>query len=84
MNIRRIRLVEGVGAGSPVGEEEGETDGLHDAGDGTDGDGIERALLGDDLGDDLRGMLGNARVITFWLGARTEGAALAKKIKEPR
>lgn len=46
-------LVEGVGAGSPVGEEHGETDGLSDAGSSTDGDGVQGTLLGDDLGDDL-------------------------------
>jgi len=50
-------LVEWVGAGTPVGEEDGETDGLHDAGDNTDGDGVEWALLGDNLGDDLKGSL---------------------------
>jgi hypothetical protein len=47
------RLVEGVGAGSPVGKEQAEADGLEDTGNGTDSDGVERALLGDDLGDDL-------------------------------
>jgi hypothetical protein len=47
------RLVEGVGAGSPVGEEQAEADGLEDTGNGTDSDGVKRTLLGDDLGDDL-------------------------------
>merc|ERR1711939_1060551 len=47
-----IRLVEWVGAGAPPGHEHGETDGLEDAGEGTDGDGVERALLGEDLGDE--------------------------------
>ena len=47
------RLVEGVGAGAPVGEEQRQADGLHDAAEGANGDGIERALLSDDLGDDL-------------------------------
>ena len=47
------RLVEGVGAGSPVGEEHAETDGLEDAGKSTNGDGVHGALLGDDLGDNL-------------------------------
>ena len=46
-------LVEGVGAGSPVGEEQAETDSLEDAAHGADGNGISRTLLGDDLGDDL-------------------------------
>jgi hypothetical protein len=47
------RLVEGVGAGSPVGEEQGETDGLEGAGKSTDGDSVHGALLGEHLGDDL-------------------------------
>lgn len=46
-------LVEWVGAGAPVSHEDGETDGLHDAGDKTDGDGVKWALLGSNLGDDL-------------------------------
>jgi hypothetical protein len=48
-----IRLVEGVGAGSPVGEEQAEANSLEDAGDGTYGNGVERALLSQNLGDDL-------------------------------
>merc|ERR1712111_273823 len=48
------RLVEWVGAGAPPGHEHGEADGLEDAGEGTDGDGVERALLGEDLGDERR------------------------------
>lgn len=48
-----ICLVEWVGAGAPPGHEHGEADGLEDAGEGTDGDGVERALLGEDLGDEL-------------------------------
>ena len=39
--------------GAPVGEEEGETDGLKDAANGTDGNGVKRALLGENLGNDL-------------------------------
>lgn len=46
-------LVEGVGAGSPVGEEERKTNGLEGAGKGTDGDGVKGTLLSEDLGDDL-------------------------------
>jgi len=49
----RTSLREQVWAGTPVSEEEGQTDGLEDAGEGADGDGVERALLGEDLGDDL-------------------------------
>jgi hypothetical protein len=51
---RTRHLVEGVGAGSPVGEEHAEADGLEDAGDGTDSNGVERTLLSEDLGDDLK------------------------------
>jgi hypothetical protein len=51
--MRTRRLVEGVGAGSPVGEEQAEADSLEDTGNGTDSDGVKRALLGNDLGDDL-------------------------------
>jgi hypothetical protein len=47
------RLVEGVGAGSPVGEEQAEADGLEDTGNGADGNGVKRTLLGEDLGDNL-------------------------------
>jgi len=52
-------LVEwvGNGAGAPVGHEDGKTDGLHKAGDKTDGDGVKWALLGDNLGDDLLKLL---------------------------
>ena len=52
-HYRARRLVEGVGAGSPVGEEHAETDGLEDAGKGTNGNGVHGALLGDYLGDNL-------------------------------
>ena len=46
-------LVEGVGAGAPVREEHAEAHGLEDAGQSTDGNGVEGALLGEDLGDEL-------------------------------
>ncbi len=46
-------LVEWVGAGAPPGHEHGETDSLEDAGQGADSDGVERALLSGDLGDEL-------------------------------
>jgi hypothetical protein len=52
-HCRATRLVEGVGAGSPVGEEQAEPDGLEHAGEGTDGNGVHGTLLGDNLGDDL-------------------------------
>jgi hypothetical protein len=54
--LKTRRLVEGVGAGSPVGEEQAEADGLEDTGNGANSDGVERTLLGDDLGDDLSGV----------------------------
>jgi len=53
-----IRLVERVGAGSPVGEEQAEADSLEYTGEGTDGDLVKRALLGDDLGDKTGGGAG--------------------------
>lgn len=46
-------LVEWVGAGSPPGEEERQADGLKGAGKCADSDGIEWALLGEDLSDEL-------------------------------
>ena len=54
-HYRARRLVEGVGAGSPVGEEQAEADSLEHAGNSADVDGVHGALLGDDLGDDLLG-----------------------------
>jgi hypothetical protein len=45
--------VEGAVAGTPVSEEERKTNGLEDTGEGTDGEGVERALLSGDLGDEL-------------------------------
>lgn len=41
------------GAGAPVGQEHAEADGLEDAGKSADGDGVERALLGQYLSDEL-------------------------------
>ena len=46
------RLVKRVGAGTPVGEEHAEADRLEDAGESTNGNGVEGTLLGEDLGDD--------------------------------
>jgi hypothetical protein len=51
--IKTRRLVEGVGAGSPVGEEQAEADSLKDTGNGADSNGVKRTLLGEDLGDNL-------------------------------
>ena len=47
------RLVEGVGVGPPVCEEQAEADGLEDAGEGADGDGVKRTPLSEDLRDEL-------------------------------
>lgn len=38
---------------TPVGEEQGESDCLENAGKSTDGDGVKRTLLGGDLSDEL-------------------------------
>lgn len=46
-------LVEGVGSGAPVGQDQAEADGLEDAGQRTDGEGINRALLQEELRDEL-------------------------------
>lgn len=51
--LNKGNLVKGVGAGSPVSEEQAEADSLKDAGGSADEDGVERALLGENLGDDL-------------------------------
>jgi hypothetical protein len=45
---------ERTGAGAPPGEEHGQTDGLEDAGKGANGNGVKRALLSEDLGDELK------------------------------
>jgi hypothetical protein len=50
---RRSDLVKGVGAGAPPGEEQAETDSLKGTSQGTDSNGVERALLGYELGDNL-------------------------------
>lgn len=50
---RRTSLVEGVGTGSPPGEEQAKADGLEHAGHGANGNGIEGTLLGEDLADEL-------------------------------
>lgn len=76
-------LLEWVGAGSPVCEEQAETDGLEDTGNGTDGDRVERSLLGDDLGDDLL-YISQLYKMPFCRNEHTEGAAEAKKTKLPR
>lgn len=49
------RLIKRVGACSPVCKEQAEADGLKDAGNSANGNGVKRALLGKDLGDNLMG-----------------------------
>lgn len=46
--------VEGVGASSPPSEEQAKSNGFEYPGDGTDGDGIKGAFLGEDLGHNLK------------------------------
>ena len=54
------RLLERVGACSPVGEEETEANCLKDTGECADGDGVHGTLLGEDLGDELYRFIGSA------------------------
>lgn len=68
-------------AGSPPGEEERKTDSLEDTSNGTNGNGIKRALLSEDLGDELDELAIAPRSHVL---VHTEGAELAKKIKDPR
>lgn len=49
-----LHLVEWVGSSAPVREEQAEANGFEDASQDTDGDGVERALFNDDLGDELQ------------------------------
>lgn len=46
-------LVKGVGAGAPVGEEEGEADGFEELGEDVEADGLGGALLGHELSEEL-------------------------------
>lgn len=48
-----LDVVKEVGAGSPVAKEQAEADGLEDAGESANGNGVEGALFGEDLGDEL-------------------------------
>ena len=53
-----MRLVEGVvGRCAPPRKDHGGSNGLEKAGDSTDGDGVERTLLGEELCDDLDALL---------------------------
>lgn len=48
------RLVKGVGASSPPGEEDGQADRLEQLGGDADADGVEGPLFAEDLGEELR------------------------------
>lgn len=55
MKSESRRLVaEGVCANTPPVKEQAQADGLEGTGKSADGDRIQRALLGEDLGDELR------------------------------
>jgi len=76
-------LVEWVGSGSPVGEEQAETNGFEHAGQNTDGDCVDRSVLSDEGRDELE--------ISQWVITRhvdglehTEGEYEAAKTKPPR
>lgn len=75
-------LVEWVGSGAPVCEEQAEADSLEDSGQDANGNGIERSLLSDNSRDDLVKYVREAQYQEY--PALTPGAADAKKIKEPR
>lgn len=77
-------LVEWAGAGSPVGEEKRQTNSLENAGKCANGDGVERALLGNDLSDELQRESVLSLVNLRENLIRTAGAEEAKKIREPR
>lgn len=61
VTFHHSRLVEGVGAGSPPGQEHGQADGLEGLGSGADGDALDGALLGEQLGQVLACWLVNGR-----------------------
>lgn len=78
-------LVKWVVAGTPVGQDQAETDSLENTGKSADGDRIEGALLCEDLRDELerRSALSLAE-ISIAVDGLTLGAELAMKIKLPR
>ena len=87
-----MRLVERVGAGAPVREEEAEADRLEHASNGANSHSIQRALLGDDLRDELCEAEPHVSVNYSSKGpaavekrkaSRTDGAELAMKIRAP-
>ena len=50
-------LVEGVGAGAPVGEEDGKSNGLEELGEHVQADSLKWPLLGNELSKELDRML---------------------------
>ena len=54
-------LVKWVGASAPVCEEKRQADGFEETCNGTYGNGVERALFSDDLGDDLTSQSNDAK-----------------------
>jgi len=77
MRVRRYGYI-------PVGHEQRQTDSLHDTGKRADGDSVERALLGEDLSDNLQSNQRTTRASRDERVEHTPGAALAMKIKLPR
>lgn len=82
-NLRDYQLhVERVRPCAPPGQEQRQTNGLHDSGESSDGNGIEWALLGEDLSDELA-TCQHVRKPHSTTSKLTDGAELAKKIKVP-
>jgi hypothetical protein len=77
-------LVEWVGAGSPVGQEQAEADGLQDSADNSDGHNIKRTLLGDDLRDELSSVSSDFGLLPLKRQKLTVGALPANKMIPPR
>lgn len=78
-------LVKRVVAGTPVGQDQAETDSLENTGKSADGDRIEGALLCEDLRDELeRTSALSLAEISIAVDGLTLGAELAMKIKLPR
>lgn len=78
-------LVEGVGASSPPGKEDGKADSLDNLGKDANANGVDGSLLNEDLGDILCTVSYNfIFIIESVKGKHTPGADVAKKIKEPR
>lgn len=74
------------GAGTPVCEDHGKTDSLKDAGNTTYGNGVERSLLSEELGNDLVNVVSSCSFMRIRLKEEkhTEGAADPRKIRPPR